>query len=149
LKISPDRLTVRTIDAVAAVVLLFALSGVWAQNAPDSSAPATRPTHSSEYMDVCGTPAVQPCAEAAKALKAPAPSYTKQARAARIQGAVSMIVLVGLDGKAQKIIVTKGPGYGLEVQAIKAVNKWKFEPCTYQGAPVVAWQNVLVNFHLY
>jgi protein TonB len=100
-------------------------------------------------MDVCGTPAVQPCAEAAKALKAPAPSYTKQARAARIQGAVSMIVLVGLDGKAQKIIVTKGPGYGLEVQAIKAVNKWKFEPCTYQGAPVVAWQNVLVNFHLY
>jgi TonB family protein len=103
-----------------------------------------------KYMSVCGAPPEQPCAEPAKALKISPPEYSKEAKAAKIEGIVLLKVLVGLNGRAMDIIVVKGPGYGLEGQAAKTVmKKWVFQPATYNGAPVVAWQQVQVSFHLF
>lgn len=102
-----------------------------------------------KYMTVCGSPAVQPCAAPAKALKIVQPSYSNEARAAKFEGVVILKVLVGLNGRAQDVIVLKGPGLGLEAQAIKAVKKWKFQPATFEDKPVVAWQIVELDFRLY
>jgi TonB family protein len=105
---------------------------------------------SDKYMNVCSTPVVQPCARPAKALKAMPPKYSKEAKAAKIEGIVLLKVLVGLDGRAHDIVIVKGPGYGLETQAIKTImKKWVFQPATYSGAPVACWQKVQVTFRLY
>ena len=114
------------------------------------SALAQQPAETADkYMEVCGSSAVQPCAAPAKALKIVQPSYTKEARAAKFEGVVLLKVLVGLNGRAQDVIVLKGPGLGLEAQAIKAVNKWKFQPAAFEDKPVVAWQQVEITFRLY
>jgi TonB family protein len=109
---------------------------------------AQEPTATSkEYMSVCG---VQPCAEPAKVLKSAFPKYSKEAKAKKIQGVVVVKVLIGLDGRAKDIVVVSGPGYGLEAQAVKTIkDEWTFGPCTYHGAPVIAWQHVQVNFCLF
>ncbi|HUJ94670.1 MAG TPA: TonB family protein [Terriglobales bacterium] len=38
-------------------------------------------------------------------------------------------------------------GYGLDEEAIKAVQKWKFVPATNNGVPVAVAVNLEVTFH--
>ena len=124
----------------ALVVMSLIGISAWAQQPAEAA---------DKYMTVCGAPAVQPCAAPAKALKIVQPNYTNEAKAAKFEGIVLLKVLVGLDGRAQDVVVLKGPGLGLEAQAIKAVNKWKFQPATFEDKPVVAWQQVQITFRLY
>lgn len=124
------------------VVVLLLLSAV--SHAQQPSDP------SDKHMEVCRLEPVQPCAQHGRAIKAPQPEYSKEARAAKIEGNVLLKVLVGLNGRAEDIIVLRGPGYGLEAQAVKIIKKkWVFQPATYNGSPVAAWQQVDVSFRLY
>ena len=58
-------------------------------------------------------------------------------------------MVVGTDGRAKDIRVSKGLGFGLDAEAIKAVSQWKFEPARSGGVPVPVQINVEVNFRLY
>lgn len=58
----------------------------------------------------------------------PYPTYTDDARKAKVQGAVTLQVLVGADGRAQDIRIVKGIGFGLDERALETVRGWKFIP---------------------
>jgi periplasmic protein TonB len=54
-------------------------------------------------------------------LRCPDPLYSDEARKAKMQGQVTMRVLVGADGHARDIQVTRGIGLGLDENAVRAV----------------------------
>ena len=90
-----------------------------------------------------------PCATPPKAIFAPDPKYSEEARQNKIQGALVLWLVVGADGKPSNIKVSRSVGHGLDQEAIDAVKKWKFEPATLNGEPVPVQINVEVNFRLY
>jgi len=56
------------------------------------------------------------------------PAITAEARAAGLQGTVSLYVEVGGDGRPSQVEVMEGLGLGLDEQAVKAVQQWTFQP---------------------
>ena len=79
----------------------------------------------------------------------PSPSYTDEARKVKLQGAVTLQVLVTAEGRPSEISIVKGLGMGLEERAREAVKGWRFRPATLTGGrPVAMWVTVEVNFRL-
>jgi protein TonB len=58
----------------------------------------------------------------------PDAKYSEEARKAKFQGVVLLQVVVTADGRATNIEVVRGPGLGLEEQAVAAVKTWRFKP---------------------
>jgi TonB family protein len=82
-------------------------------------------------------------------LYCPNPSYSDKARAAKLQGSVVLQIVVTADGRAETISVVKGPGLGLEEQAIEALRNWRFKPAHGpDGNPVATVVPVQVTFRL-
>ncbi len=86
---------------------------------------------------------------APRALYAPDPEYSEEARKAKYQGTVVLWVVVGPDGRPHEIRVQRALGMGLDEKAIEAVRQWKFEPARKDGQAVAVQINVEVNFRLY
>lgn len=86
---------------------------------------------------------------APKALFAPDPEYSEEARKAKYQGTVLLWVVVGPDGRAHEIKISRPLGMGLDEKAMEAVRLWKFDPAKLNGQPVSVQVNIEVNFHLY
>lgn len=63
-----------------------------------------------------------------KCVRCPSPRYSRDASDARIEGTVVLSALIGLDGRARDITVTKSVPYGLTGEAIQAVKSWVFVP---------------------
>ena len=80
----------------------------------------------------------------------PYPTYTDEARHGKVQGAVTLAVLVGTDGRAQDVRIVKGIGFGLDDRAVDTVRGWKFIPAR-DGAKhaVTAWVTVEAVFRLF
>jgi periplasmic protein TonB len=80
----------------------------------------------------------------------PYPTYTDEARHGKVQGAVTLQVLVGADGWAQDIRIVKGIGFGLDERAVETVRGWKFIPAR-DGSKraVAAWVTVEAVFRLF
>jgi protein TonB len=77
------------------------------------------------------------------------PDFTAQARAADLQGVVSIQLIVDPQGNPQDVHVVKHLGMGLDQKAIEAVRQYKFRPAMYQGHPVAVQMIVDVAFHLH
>jgi TonB family protein len=86
---------------------------------------------------------------APRALYAPDPEYSEEARKAKFQGTCVLWLVVGPDGRPRDIRVTRTLGLGLDEKAIEAVKNWKFEPALKDGKPVAVQINVEVSFRLY
>ena len=86
---------------------------------------------------------------APKAIYAPDPEYSEEARKAKYQGTCVLWLVVGPDGKARDIRVARTLGLGLDEKAMEAVKTWKFEPAMKDGKPVAVQINVEVTFRLY
>jgi TonB family protein len=86
---------------------------------------------------------------APRALYAPDPEYSEEARKAKWQGTVVLWVIVGPDGHPRDIKIQRSLGMGLDEKAIEAVRQWKFDPARKDGQPVAVQINVEVNFRLY
>jgi protein TonB len=80
----------------------------------------------------------------------PYPTYTDEARHGKVQGSVTLAVLVGADGRAQDVRIIKGIGFGLDERAVETVRGWKFTAAR-DGAkhPVAAWVTVEAVFRLF
>jgi protein TonB len=78
----------------------------------------------------------------------PDPEYSEEARKAKYQGEVWLTVIVGTDGRAHDIRVSRSLGLGLDEKAIESVKTWKFEPGKKDGVPVAVQISVEVAFHL-
>lgn len=79
----------------------------------------------------------------------PEPSFSDEARKAKAQGMVVLLVVVGKDGHTYDIRVGQSLGMGLDEKAIEAVHHWRFRPATLDGRPVATQIAVEVDFHLY
>lgn len=77
------------------------------------------------------------------------PAFTPQARAANLQGTVSIQLIVDPQGNPQNVHVVRRLGMGLDQKAIEAVEQYKFRPAMYQGHPVAVQMIIDVTFHLH
>jgi|SRR6186713_974514 protein TonB len=76
------------------------------------------------------------------------PQYTEEARAAKIQGPVTLSTVVRTDGSFSAIKVVSGLGHGLDEKAIEAVRQWRAKPAMKDGKPIESTSSVTVNFRL-
>ena len=78
------------------------------------------------------------------------PRYTEEAKQARIQGMVTMDVVVLENGTAGDVSVTKSldTEYGLDNEAVKAAKQWLFEPGRKDGKAVAVVVTVEMSFAL-
>jgi len=76
------------------------------------------------------------------------PSYTAEAKEAKIQGTVGLSFVVNSQGRADDIKVTQSLDTGLDLNAVAAVSQWLFKPGTKDGQPVDVAVKVEINFRL-
>jgi periplasmic protein TonB len=78
----------------------------------------------------------------------PEPEYSEEARKAKYSGEVILAVIIDAKGLPTNISVVHSLGLGLDEQAIKAVQQWRFKPGTKDGKPVAVQAQIAVNFRL-
>ena len=74
------------------------------------------------------------------------PVYTQEALKAGIHGDVYVKLAIEADGAVHDVKVLVGLGYGLDENAIKAVQSWAFEPALQDGVPMKFTGAVEVSF---
>jgi len=80
----------------------------------------------------------------------PDPLYSDEARKAKLQGHITLRVLVGADGRAKEIQVVHGLGMGLDENAIGAVRGWQFVAAKdATRRPVASWITIETVFRLF
>src|SRR5262249_15791057 len=86
----------------------------------------------------------------AKCLYCPDPEYTDEARHEKLQGSVTLHVLVTADGRAGRLSIVRGLGLGLDERAMETVRKWRFEPARDAKRNALAqWVTVEVTYRLF
>ena len=113
------------------------------KNNPKKVSPRENPTGSATPMRV-GNGVSPP-----RALRAPDPNYSQVAKSAGYQAKTVLWLIVDANGLPQNIKVERPVGLGLDDEAVKAVENWKFAPAMKDGSPVPVMINVEVNFRLY
>jgi len=77
------------------------------------------------------------------------PLYTPDALERRIQGAVVLELVVRESGMPSDILVVRSlDARGLDEEAIKAVEQWRFAPGRMSGVPVAVLVRVIVDFSI-
>ncbi len=80
----------------------------------------------------------------------PDPSYTEEARKGKVQGTVTLRILVTADGRAAQVRVVKGLSGDLDERAEQTVRGWRFMPAkdaARRGVPV--WMTVEVVYRFF
>jgi TonB family protein len=72
--------------------------------------------------------------------------FSQEARAKKISGTCMVSLIVDTQGMPQNVQVTKKLGYGLDEEAVAAVNQYRFKPAMQNGGPVPVKLTVEVNF---
>ena len=76
------------------------------------------------------------------------PQYTPDAMRARVQGTVPLECVVKADGRVGDCTVTKSLDDGLDKEAVKAAQRWVFEPGKKDGKPVRVQISLELTFTL-
>jgi TonB family protein len=84
-----------------------------------------------------------------RAIYAPEPEFSEEARRTKLQGEVTLLATIGADGRPRNLQVVRSLGMGLDEKALEAVKTWRFDPARMNGRPVAVQMNIIVNFHLY
>jgi TonB family protein len=91
-----------------------------------------------------------PGAYPVKCLYCPDPEYSDAARKEKLQGIVTLEVLVRPDGRAGRLRIVKGLGLGLDERAMDAVRGWRFEPARDAARnPIAQWVTVETTYRLF
>jgi len=91
---------------------------------------------------------VLPSADAQN-LNNPAPAYPIMSRKLKEEGVVLLKILVTKDGLVSEIEINQSSGFKrLDVAAIKAIKRWKFNPATRNGQAIDYWYEVPIEFSL-
>ena len=79
----------------------------------------------------------------------PQPAYPAESRQAHQEGRVLLVVDVNTDGNPTRVEIKQGSGFAaLDLAALNAVRRWKFEPARKGGVSVEARVEVPVQFSL-
>jgi TonB family protein len=84
--------------------------------------------------------------KAAHAVSTPQPHWSKASRKKHIQGDVGIYGYVGTDGGFHTLKVVRSLDPTIDADALEAVKKWKFLPCTKDGQPVNCIMTLQVIF---
>ncbi len=76
------------------------------------------------------------------------PQYPEAARKARLQGIVILEAIITKSGAVDSVRVLRGLNPLLDTAAMQAVNRWRYEPATFNGRPVPVYLTVTVTFKL-
>jgi protein TonB len=79
----------------------------------------------------------------------PEPAYTKEAKAAKLQGDVLLWIVVDVSGSVTDVKLRKGVDKGLDESAMQTVRTWKFKPAMKRGKAVPVKVVVAVSFKLF
>ena len=83
-------------------------------------------------------------------LYCPRPDYSDELRRQKVQGDVTLSVVVRPDGTATQVKVVKSSAAALEQKSVDTVKKWKFKPALGpNGRPVAARVDVQVKFQVF
>jgi TonB family protein len=100
--------------------------------------------------DNVGSYAAEPGTAPPKPLVMPMPSYTEEAKMARIEGIISLEVIIRANGSVEVVRIVKGLGYGLDEAAIDTVeHKWRFQPATRNNVPYDVKATIETRFRLF
>lgn len=69
-----------------------------------------------------------------------------EARAKHLSGRVVLSLLIGKDGRVQRIKVLSAEPPLFADAARRGVSEWTFEPATYRGSPVDMWATLPIEF---
>lgn len=77
------------------------------------------------------------------------PNYTSDAMQRKIQGTVVLEMIVGADGTPHDVRVVRSlDPYGLDEEAIKAAQRWRFRPGRLGETPVDVLVVLVIDFHI-
>ena len=79
----------------------------------------------------------------------PEPAYTKEARAAKLEGTDVFWVVVDGTGNVADVRLVRSVGMGLDESASETLRTWKFKPAMKKGKPVPVRVVVEVSFRLF
>lgn len=77
-----------------------------------------------------------------------APRYTEAARRTRLSGTVVLEAIIDKQGNVTAVRVLQPLRMGLDQEAVRAVQQWKFRPATLHGKPVAVYFNLTVTFQV-
>ena len=78
-----------------------------------------------------------------------APPYPEEARAAGLQGRVTLRLRIGVDGRVESLKILKSSGtVSLDESALATVKQWRFEPARKLGRPVAMEVKTSVEFRI-
>lgn len=77
------------------------------------------------------------------------PAYTDEARSFKLQGTMQVNLVVNKHGIPENIQIVKPLGLGLDDEAVRAIQNWRFKPGSLKGVPVATLIDVEVDFRLY
>jgi TonB family protein len=83
----------------------------------------------------------------AKLISQPRPVYPADAKAARVQGTVTLEALIGADGHVANLTVLSGDAM-LVPSAMQAVSQWVYQQTLLNGVPVEVKTQIDVNYTL-
>lgn len=79
----------------------------------------------------------------------PEPAYSEEARKAKYQGTVVLMIVIDASGNVTECRVIKPLGLGLDEKAVEGVRTWKFKPAMKNSTPVPVRVSVEVSFRLF
>jgi TonB family protein len=79
----------------------------------------------------------------------PEPAYSEEARKAKYQGTVVLMIVIDASGAVTDCRVIKPLGLGLDEKAVETVKTWKFKPAMKNSSPVPVRVSVEVSFRLF
>jgi TonB family protein len=84
-------------------------------------------------------------------LRSPEPKYTSDAMRAKVQGTVEVEAIIDTNGTVAKARVSESLDkvYGLDAEAVKAVQGWRFKPAMLAGKPVKVYTKLTLTFRLH
>lgn len=82
-------------------------------------------------------------------IQAPDPSFSDYARRAKTNGIVVVGLTVDTSGRARDVCIVRALGMGLDEEAIRAVERYRFSPARMNGTPVPVAINIEVNFRIW
>ena len=85
---------------------------------------------------------------AATVIRRVEPEYSSEARAAKLDGTLTVYVDIETSGRPSNVQVIQGLGMGLDEKAIEAVKQWEFQPAMLAGMPVKSAQGVELSFRV-
>jgi protein TonB len=75
--------------------------------------------------------------------------YPRRAKAREIEGYVVMSILIDTSGRVTRAkVIEADPAGVFENEALRNIEKWIFEPASYDGQPVKTWANQTIRFQL-